>query len=125
MQNIIHEGTMQEATDMALAKEVGDLLYKHYPQYLWAIETPDHCVVIRLLDAPIQGLCMFLNRKDMDDPARWRKMVVMLGGEFLERCGVSRSKNSHDLITAVDGADYRHYTDVAAKAEAIRKQLGK
>jgi hypothetical protein len=123
MSDLITNGSFEDAADLTLAKEVGDLLYKHYPHGIWAVEINDHCPVIRLLNAPVQGMSMFINRKDIWSPEQLRMNVIRAGGEWLERCGLSRNHKvgEQDDVTRVEGVDLKLYIDPIAKEIARRK----
>jgi len=108
---IITENTFDCLADLDLAKTVGDTLAKAYPGWLFAVEIKDHCPLIRLLNAPIQGYCMFIHRKDILTSSDFKKKIVMSGGELLERCGAKRgSMTESSIITKVDGVEDRFYT---------------
>jgi hypothetical protein len=108
--------------DYAVAKQFGDALWKHYPGWLWAVEMPDHNVLIRLLNAPVQGMCFFIPRTKLGTPDTNTKLAIWAGGEWLERCGLPRTKNlEQDEIGRVEGIALRQYTDVRAKREAQLK----
>jgi hypothetical protein len=124
MSDIIISQTFQDAEDLKLAQFVGDLLDKHYPGWLWAVEINDHGPLIRLLDAPVQGMCWYINPKDINSnsPEWFTKHVMLGGGEFLERSGAKRGKKTEsDQIDVVEGVEVKLYTDPWAKLKAQKQ----
>lgn len=122
MSNIIISEDFEEAKDFEVAKEVGEVLHTAYPGYLWAVEMPQHNIMIRLIDAPIQGMGMFINRKNIPTtPGLFKRQIVFMAGEFLERAGMNRgAKRDGDQIYRVEGTELRHYVDPLAKFKAFK-----
>lgn len=122
MSDIFTKDAFEEAADMDLAKNVAEILVKAYPGWLWAVEIPQHNIVIRLLDAPIVGMGWFINRKHLGTPDTLKRIVQMGAGEFLERCGCPRGKKPEGFgIGRVEGVDLKNYVDPVAKAIARSK----
>jgi hypothetical protein len=111
---IITNQTLDDVKDLELAKQVGELLYEFYPNWMWAVEIQDHGPFIRLLNAPVQGWGYYVNPKDLLTPSTLRKNILHAGGEMLERCGCTRNAKSedgfHKRIINMEGAGEGQYT---------------
>ncbi len=83
------------ANDEVIAKEVADLLMRHYPGFLWAvsIDSRDHVGVLDIRNLSLHGQWGFrLTLKQYFDGLDTRKKIVRAGGELLERYRMPRGK---------------------------------
>lgn len=120
MADLITNGARLEAMDMAVAKEFGETLNTAYPGWLWAIEMPQHNVVVRLINAPVQGMGFFIPRTKLGTPDTNRKLALWAGGEWLERLGLPRARMPDSDLGALrmEGTKLRQYIDSASRAKA-------
>ena len=92
-----------DAMDTVLAKHVADILQAHYPNHLWAITADRESGVLTIrnfLLHPNMGMVLPF-RTLSTDAGPFVKQIVMAGGEFLERFGLSRDALSIDQIMNV------------------------
>jgi hypothetical protein len=121
MTDLVITGGSLSGQDEVVAKEVGDILYKIYPNFLWAITMQDHNIIIRLMNVDQNGWCFFINRNDIPvgSPEKFRKMIITAGGEMLERLNINRKAME-------DGQDFGLFEGSEAKrmltAAGIKKQ---
>lgn len=120
MTDLVTNGARMEAADMAVAKQFGETLNKAYPGYLWAVEMPDHNVVIRLINAPVQGMGYFVPRTMLGTPDTNHKLAIRAGGDWLERLNLPRSKMTDAAMAPLrmEGTKLRQYIDGASKQKA-------
>lgn len=121
MQNIHTTDVFKEAADLAIAREFGETLNTSYPGWLWAIEVPDHNVVVRLLNGPAPGMGFFIPRTKLGTPDTNKKLAVWAGGEWLERCGWPRGPRPDSVggeAVRMEGAALKLYRDAASKHKA-------
>jgi hypothetical protein len=97
--------------ELRICKLVGEHLFGTYKGWMWAIQpAKGGGIIIRLLDAPIKGLCMFIHPRHLTTPDQIRLRVVEAGGEMLERCWQRAGKMKEgDVIKKVDGASEKDY----------------
>lgn len=84
-------GHKAELDDMMLAKRASDLLQKHYPNHLWAVNVDSEGGVMNVFAFNISGrygIRLKLNKVYADPDL---KCVMRAGGEILERAGMPRS----------------------------------
>jgi len=101
-------------TDIAICRRIHEVLEKHFPGYDWIIEAnSDNTVLtatIKLAYTDNLGrLTRFgclMHLKSYFDAESERK-IMQLGGELLERCGLSRKKANRDtrLLYRLNGMD--------------------
>ena len=88
----------QEASDMALATEVGKVLNEHYPDHPWVISVQGGSLVLRHLSIAgavamatgEAGFSSLLPREKLGTPREVGKTAVRFGGELLEAFGLKR-----------------------------------
>ena len=102
------EGHDVEGQDVVLAKRAADLLNKHYPGHLWAVNVNSEGGVMLIRNLWISAAyCMVLHLKNVyQDPTL--KSVVRMGGEFLERAHMERGKFNGQVAEILEGAEERH-----------------
>ncbi len=88
------------AQDLALSKQAGEILERHYPGYLWAVHADTNGGVLLIHNLALHGRWGFqLNLRDVySDPGL--KSVVAAGGELLERYKMKRGKFDADAWRA-------------------------
>lgn len=92
------------------AKEVADLLDKHYPNFLWQVSwAPGEVLVVKnaLIGGGKYGYtidnAMICTHRDLV------RAAIQAGGELLERARMPRRAwNGEDMPKGLDGADKRH-----------------
>lgn len=96
-------GHAVERQDVVLAKNAADLLEKHYPGYLWAVNVNSEGGVMDVKNHRISFKYGFrLMLVDVyQDPQL--KCVVRAGGEMLERARLDRSRDRGDAVVHVEG----------------------
>lgn len=99
-----------QVRDYQLAKTVGDVLYRHYPNYHWWIyaDTKDAVILIKCgeINATISsGLLpsMVIDYNKSQDDSTLVKKIVRAGGELLERANLKRGAFNGEYPTKVDG----------------------
>lgn len=91
------------ANDEVIAKEVADLLLRHYPGYLWAvsIDSRETVGMLDIRNLSLSGKWGFrFPLKEYLDGMDTRRKVVRAGGEILERYRMPRR--------GFNAADYSH-----------------
>ena len=104
-----------DQTDITIASVIGDILYHEYPGYSWWAWS-DHsngvagfrCGEINVSVASNVPPNMMIHlHKTANHKALYRK-VIRMGGELLERAGLSRIRWNGDYPVKVDGLADRH-----------------
>jgi hypothetical protein len=99
---MIYTSDVQDVRDIGLAKEVGEILNKHYPGHLWSTYVASGVVFIKNLRLSTKA-GMVLHLKNLTDAGARTKRVVQAGGEFLERAHWVRGKYQGDAPTVLEG----------------------
>lgn len=94
----LHFGKATDLADFDMAKRVGDMLNKHYPGYMWAVNVSRETGMITVQNFTLSGEWGFYLHytKVLEDPDL--KIVMRAGGEILERYKLSRGKANQDII---------------------------
>jgi hypothetical protein len=93
-------GTKSEEAD---AHKVLEILCEAYPGHPWATRVEGGCIFIRHLEL---GNNWGMNAKFKNithDATRFKKEIIMMAGEFLERAGLVRGRANGDEIHRVEG----------------------
>lgn len=105
--------TLATEFDNALSEDVCkhalDALRQAYPGYSWKAFVKQGVCFIRLLDNRLRhpwGINLKLKALD-HDAAVFKRKVTFAGGEFLERCGLSRTGNIDEFMTRMEGVPDR------------------
>ena len=89
----IEKANIFSLNDHTLAKNVAETLEKKYPGWFWAVNVMDGIVTVKSLRLSGNwGFVMHADKIDND-----YKMVVMAGGEILERFKQQRGKFNNTL----------------------------
>lgn len=99
--------TEHDAADIALCKEIYEILNKHYPAHLWQVGANSYTGVvdIKLLYPDgrhrITNFGYGLKISSLDAPFI-KKKIIKAGGELLERYGLPRSKaTAYTIVDAI------------------------
>lgn len=96
---------------MEKAKQVGEILNKHYPGHLWMVYWQGGALVVK--NAALggqQGVRYGFILPDCTDYGVLRKEAVKAGGELLERAHMRRGKWDGQAAEVLEGADPRHWS---------------
>jgi hypothetical protein len=102
------DGHTYTACDEILAKRAADLLNKHYPGHLWAVnvnaDEKGGVMIIKNFSISYRyGYTLHLTKLD----AKLRK-VLMAGGEILERARMARASWNGQGPRFIDGVPDKH-----------------
>lgn len=102
------DGHTYTACDEILAKNASELLNKHYPGYLWAVnvnsEEKGGVMIIKNFSISYRyGYTLHIAKLD----AKLRK-VIKAGGEILERASMARGLNQGNFPKFIDGVKDKH-----------------
>lgn len=102
------DGHTYTANDEILAKRSADLLNKHYPGYLWAVNVNSDekggCLFIKNFSISYRyGYTLHINKLDPT-----LKKVVTAGGEILERAKMARGSYRGGRPLHIDGVADKH-----------------
>lgn len=102
------DGHTYTSNDEILAKQAADMLNKHYPGHLWAVNVNSDekggIMVIKNFSVSFRyGYTLHLTKLDVD-----MKKVMRAGGEILERAKMHRGTGRGELATHVDGLPDKH-----------------
>lgn len=94
------------ANEMLLAKNAAEILHKHYPGHLWAVNVAESRLEVRNLY--LSGEWGFILRiPDFYSASDWDKQILRAGGEILERYRQARGRvdeaSIHQLPTDFAG----------------------
>lgn len=108
--SLVFQADGNEAADMTLCKEVGELLHGHYPGHLWAVWTEGS--VIKISNLRLSGrFCYILHTDKLTDGGVRRRKVIQAGGELLERAHWKRKGYEGEDATVLEGAKGWHAID--------------
>lgn len=94
--------------EMQLAQEIGELLNKHYPGYLWAVNVTLHGGMATIQSLALSGEwgCYIPLSRIIHDPKM--SYVIKCGGEILERYRVRRGAVDIDQVDALERDQFRN-----------------
>lgn len=95
---VLDPGSPEEASQLAMAKEVGDVLCRHYPNHPWIVSFQGGGIVVRhiaiaemvRLSLGKEGFSSLLPKNKMGTHREVAHSAVMFGGELLEAFGLRR-----------------------------------
>lgn len=94
-------GFAEDVKDLTICKDVAETLNKHYPGHLWAVSIRPGVIDIKnLLISHTHGMVIHLSQY-YSDPSN--RLVVRMGGEFLERAHMQRGANKGDDANILEG----------------------
>ena len=111
----LEQGDLDEASDLALAKQVGEALNKAYPNHPWVIGFQGRGLVIRHLAIAAEvtrmigrdGFSALLPRDKMGTPGQVTKTAREFGGQMLEAFGLKRGAWDGSLPTVPKSWGYK------------------
>jgi hypothetical protein len=99
-------------SDYRLSQDVGETLLRHYPGYAWLVRVNSDSGVCLIQCAQVNSVIlghrtpsMVVHLSNMTDPSIYRKRVVYLAGELLERAGLTRGKWRGEIPKKVEGLE--------------------
>jgi len=95
-----------EALAMSKAKEIGDELYKHYPDHLWVVQWGGKAFIVKNLSiSSFYGFVL----PDTFSATDLTKKAIEAGGELLERAGMKRGRWDGQFAQSLEGSDPRFF----------------
>lgn len=96
--HVLERGDADEASDMKLAMEIGDVLQKEFPNHPWVVGFQSRNLVIRHLSIASEvervigrsGFASRLPRERLGTPKEIRASVIEFGGQLLEHFKLPR-----------------------------------
>ena len=102
----IATGTVDDIRDMSICKDVAETLHQHYPGHLWAVAVQPGVIIIKNLSiSHSHGMVIHLTTYN-SDPSN--KMVIRLGGEFLERARLKRGRDTGEEVKVLEGVEDKY-----------------
>lgn len=101
-------GHRTEADDILLAKRAAELLNKHYPGHLWAVNVNSEGGVMIIKNYRLSflyGMVLHLRTVYADPGLR---CVLRSGGELLERAHMRRGSATGEGASVLEGVEKRH-----------------
>jgi hypothetical protein len=97
---VMEEGDADEQSDMAVARQVGHALNKHYPDYLWQISVQGRGLVLRNHSISMvaaaylrrEGFSFLMPREKMSTPKDIEESAIKAGGAMLELFSLPRGR---------------------------------
>lgn len=104
--DLITVNNMRQAKDVTKANAIGSELAKMYPGYTWSVCYDSMGGVIKIIETTLmQPHTPYVIRmpESIYSAKRLAKMVMIAGGEILERFGLprARTKNANDLKSMI------------------------
>jgi hypothetical protein len=93
---------------MEKAREVGECLYKHYPNHLWQVSWQGGALVVKNL-AISSHYGFLLPKAANTDHKLLKQQSLLAGGELLERAGMSRGAWNGQGAQQLEGSDERFF----------------
>lgn len=98
-----------ELSDKILAKNIGEILHRHYPGHLWAIHVDSEGGVVNIRNLRVSFLYGYVfhikNLYPFDSQVTTK--IINAGGEILERAAIARGKSDQQNSTHVEGVKER------------------
>lgn len=83
---------------MTLVKDCADLLERHYPGWLWAVQPFEFGAIIKIFSLRISGEYGYIIKvADIQNDPR-RQLAIEAGGEILERYNLPRGQYRRELL---------------------------
>ena len=100
--------SLDDIQELEKAKQVGEALYKHYPDHLWAVSWQGRALVVKNL--AISGMYgMILDNAQRYSSSALERDAIIKAGELLERAGMKRGKWNGEAATRLEGSDPRFF----------------
>jgi hypothetical protein len=98
----IEKADGKELADITLAKQIADVLDRHYPGHMWAVNVDSVGGVATVKNLRLSGNWGFLlHIGDVYSGSEFDKRVMMAGGELLERFKLHAgrfSQSQYDIL---------------------------
>lgn len=106
MSEILHQkiesASGREMADLALAKQIAEVLDRHYPDHMWGVHADSLGGVATIKNFRLSGNWGFvLHLPTIYSGSEFEKRVMMAGGELLERYQLHRGRfkqNDYDKL---------------------------
>lgn len=95
MDDLVTENPQGRITDVIMAKNMAELLHRHYPGHLWAVSCDGKFADVRNLALSGNWGWRIAVAK-LSSGSEFDKKVVKAGGELLERYNLARGKFNVD-----------------------------
>lgn len=99
---MIYTADAQDVRDIAMCKEVGEMLHAHYPGHAWAVYCAGGMLHIKNLRLSSR-YGMALKMSGLTDAKVRKTKVIRSAGEFLERAGWARQAFEGQAATHLEG----------------------
>jgi hypothetical protein len=94
------EGDDDESSDMAIARQLGAALNKHYPDHLWQVSVQGRGIVLRHAAISMvasaflrrEGFSYLMPREKMGTPKEIEASAISAGGNMLELFSIPRGR---------------------------------
>ncbi len=94
--------------DLAVCKQVAEILTPTYPGHTWYVEINDGMLIIKSLKVATNAGTMVPLRHFDGDAERMRREVIMAAGAFLEAAGLKRGTFQGENAKALEGVPKAH-----------------
>lgn len=91
-QNADGGSMQQDLADIALAKQMSEVLQRHYPGHSWGVNVNGAGGVATIMNMKLSGQWGFLLHLNSFSASEYDKRVVMAAGELLEHYNLSRGR---------------------------------
>lgn len=92
MDNLATDAPELSANDYVMAKNMAEMLHRHYPGHLWAVTCDGDKGIATIRNLMLSGDWGFILKLPLIYSAsEWDKRVIMAGGEVLERYRIARA----------------------------------
>lgn len=91
--------SQEQLANEAIAKQVAEVLDKHYPGHAWAVNADVMQGIVKVHNLNLSGEWGFILKMDslLNDPTE--RPIVNAGGELLERFNISRGEiKQHEIV---------------------------
>lgn len=93
-----------------MAGNVARILSEAYPGHGWHVNIQDGLLIIKHMRLSGKWAMIRKYRTVAHDYNRLKREVVLMGGEFLERAGLTRGMDTGERITSVEGIPKKDLT---------------
>lgn len=122
MSAIISVEDFEREADQALVQETGKILQSTYKGYGWGVRSIERrmiqIILLELVNFGGLNQGMVINPKDWETPDQFVALVKKMGGELLERSGLSRTK-SYGIAVDKRPEGFQERFDTTARTQRI------
>jgi hypothetical protein len=102
MEGLLTDAPQIGANDLLMAKNMADLLHRHYPGHLWGVHVDGKQGIATIRNMALSGnMGYLLHLPAIYSASEFDARVVRAGGEILERYRQRRASANPDHIEAV------------------------